>query len=295
MAAVGAIVGPGIALKAFLFTGLAGGVLAILVAVRRRRLAATLAATGHMIAAPADTPEVVRSAGAGSRFTYRSRNRDRQRARGAREMSRGDAENENQRATGAPPERSGAWGPRERGRWGSGGAKPPRSKNDMRRLTRRLIKNERGAALLETAITIPLILLISVAIFEFGRAYQTWQVLTNAAREGARIAILNESHRRSGQECRQQLHVDRAAEHSVARQHVVVDRAPDFIVGRAAEDGDAAPRGRRWSAPATSGRRDRTQDRHRDQQDERNRDAASRRAAPRSFLISLRVGLRMSF
>ena len=49
---------------------------------------------------------------------------------------------------------------------------------------------ERGAALIETAITIPIVLLISVAIFEFGRAYQTWQVLTNAAREGARIAIL---------------------------------------------------------------------------------------------------------
>jgi Flp pilus assembly protein TadG len=55
----------------------------------------------------------------------------------------------------------------------------------------RLIKSERGAALLETAVTIPLILLISVAIFEFGRAYQTWQVLTNAAREGARIAVIN--------------------------------------------------------------------------------------------------------
>lgn len=55
-----------------------------------------------------------------------------------------------------------------------------------------LRKNERGAALIETAITIPIILLISVAIFEFGRAYQTWQVLTNAAREGARVAILTE-------------------------------------------------------------------------------------------------------
>jgi Flp pilus assembly protein TadG len=51
-------------------------------------------------------------------------------------------------------------------------------------------RNQRGAALLETAITLPLILLISVGIFEFGRAYQTWQVLTNAAREGARIACL---------------------------------------------------------------------------------------------------------
>jgi Flp pilus assembly protein TadG len=51
-------------------------------------------------------------------------------------------------------------------------------------------RGERGAALLEAAITVPIILLISVGIFEFGRAYQTWQVLTNAAREGARVAIL---------------------------------------------------------------------------------------------------------
>jgi Flp pilus assembly protein TadG len=55
------------------------------------------------------------------------------------------------------------------------------------------LKNQRGAALLETAITIPLILLVSVSIFEFGRAFQTWQVLTNAAREGARVAVLSDS------------------------------------------------------------------------------------------------------
>ena len=53
-----------------------------------------------------------------------------------------------------------------------------------------LRKNQRGAALIETAFTIPIILLISVGIFEFGRAFQTTQVMTNAAREGARQAIL---------------------------------------------------------------------------------------------------------
>jgi Flp pilus assembly protein TadG len=51
-------------------------------------------------------------------------------------------------------------------------------------------RNQRGAALLETAVTLPMIMLVAVGIFEFGRAYQTWQVLTNAAREGARIAVL---------------------------------------------------------------------------------------------------------
>jgi Flp pilus assembly protein TadG len=60
-----------------------------------------------------------------------------------------------------------------------------------RTLSRR--RGERGAALLEAAITVPIILLIAVGIFEFGRAYQTWQVLTNAAREGARLAVINGS------------------------------------------------------------------------------------------------------
>jgi Flp pilus assembly protein TadG len=55
------------------------------------------------------------------------------------------------------------------------------------------IHSEKGAALIEAAITVPIILLISVGIFEFGRAYQTWQVLTNAAREGARLAVIEGS------------------------------------------------------------------------------------------------------
>ena len=55
-------------------------------------------------------------------------------------------------------------------------------------------RNQRGNALLETSITIPIVLLVCVSIFEFGRAYQTWQVLTNAAREGARVSILPESN-----------------------------------------------------------------------------------------------------
>ena len=59
----------------------------------------------------------------------------------------------------------------------------------MRRICKRL-GGEQGTALLETAMTLPLLLLVSVGIFEFGRAFQTWQVLTNAAREGARLAVM---------------------------------------------------------------------------------------------------------
>ena len=60
----------------------------------------------------------------------------------------------------------------------------------MRPRIRAWLRREEGAALLEMALTLPLLLVVSVSIFEFGRAYQTWQVLTNAAREGARIAVL---------------------------------------------------------------------------------------------------------
>ena len=62
------------------------------------------------------------------------------------------------------------------------------------------VRSARKRASLRTALkrkstsaflmTLPLILLVAVGIFEFGRAYQTTQILTNAAREGARVAIL---------------------------------------------------------------------------------------------------------
>lgn len=55
------------------------------------------------------------------------------------------------------------------------------------------LRSEKGTALLEAAVTIPLLLLVAAGIFEFGRAYQTWQVLTNAAREGARVSVLPSS------------------------------------------------------------------------------------------------------
>lgn len=71
---------------------------------------------------------------------------------------------------------------------GDSGARRTSGARSSRRRSR--LASERGAALLETAITMPLILLVMVGIFEFGRAYQTYQVVTNAAREGARVAVL---------------------------------------------------------------------------------------------------------
>jgi Flp pilus assembly protein TadG len=47
---------------------------------------------------------------------------------------------------------------------------------------------DRGAAAVELAIILPILLLILVGILEFGREYSKYQVLQGAAREGARLA-----------------------------------------------------------------------------------------------------------
>ena len=52
------------------------------------------------------------------------------------------------------------------------------------------LRGQRGQAIIETALTLPIVLVLSISIFEFGRALQVWQLLTNAAREGARVAVL---------------------------------------------------------------------------------------------------------
>jgi Flp pilus assembly protein TadG len=47
---------------------------------------------------------------------------------------------------------------------------------------------ERGAALLELAIVLPLLLVVVAGIVDFGFALQKYEVIANAAREGARLA-----------------------------------------------------------------------------------------------------------
>lgn len=51
---------------------------------------------------------------------------------------------------------------------------------------------ERGAAAVELAIIMPLLLLFIAGIVDFGRYFLTEIQLTNAAREGARVAVIEE-------------------------------------------------------------------------------------------------------
>lgn len=58
--------------------------------------------------------------------------------------------------------------------------------------TRRRRDDRRGQALVEFALVFPIFLLIFIALFDVGRAVFTYNSLTNAAREGARLAIVNQ-------------------------------------------------------------------------------------------------------
>lgn len=48
---------------------------------------------------------------------------------------------------------------------------------------------ERGTTIVEAALVVPILFMFLVGILEFGRAYNEYQVLTNAAREACRYAV----------------------------------------------------------------------------------------------------------
>jgi hypothetical protein len=54
------------------------------------------------------------------------------------------------------------------------------------------LRDAGGQGLVEFALTIPIFLLLLIALFDMGRAVFAYNTLTNAAREGARIAIVNQ-------------------------------------------------------------------------------------------------------
>lgn len=52
------------------------------------------------------------------------------------------------------------------------------------------VSDSRGQALVEFALILPVFLLLVVGMLEFARAWNTYQVMVDAAREGARRAVL---------------------------------------------------------------------------------------------------------
>jgi TadE-like protein len=58
---------------------------------------------------------------------------------------------------------------------------------------RRIVAPRRGQALVEFALALPVLLVIFMGLFDFGRAVFAYNSVSNAAREGARVAIVDQT------------------------------------------------------------------------------------------------------
>lgn len=55
-------------------------------------------------------------------------------------------------------------------------------------------QSREGTALVEMALVLPIFMMVTLGIVEFGRAMMVGQLVTNAAREGARLGIIDGSN-----------------------------------------------------------------------------------------------------
>jgi Flp pilus assembly protein TadG len=60
----------------------------------------------------------------------------------------------------------------------------------MNQKARRRFRSDSGAELIELAIVLPILLIVVAGIIDFGFLFHRYEVITNAAREGARMAVL---------------------------------------------------------------------------------------------------------
>jgi hypothetical protein len=99
---------------------------------------------------------------------------------------------------------------------------------------RKRVRSERGAELIEFALTLPLLLLLVLGIIEFGFLFQEYEVVTNSAREG-RAHGGHDSVRR-------------------LQRRACDDAASDYLTAGGLDLAKATPRHRRASQRAIAGR-----------------------------------------
>ena len=69
-AAAGALLGPAATVQAFLYTAIIGGIIAVVVSIRRRRVGVTIGATANLIAGRAGAVAAIEGRAADNRFAY---------------------------------------------------------------------------------------------------------------------------------------------------------------------------------------------------------------------------------
>lgn len=87
--------------------------------------------------------------------------------------------------------RAASWMFRVFGKTSKRGATLPPATDKLERPCRLFRRNRRATAAVEFAIVAPVFLLLVFGMIEYGRMVMVYQVLTNASREGARVAVLD--------------------------------------------------------------------------------------------------------
>ncbi|MCO5201306.1 MAG: pilus assembly protein [Chloroflexi bacterium] len=67
---------------------------------------------------------------------------------------------------------------------------PAAHRGPFKRLLHRFRQTEAGQSLVEFTMILPIFLVLMFGLVDFGRAFYTWMLVTNAAREGARVAAV---------------------------------------------------------------------------------------------------------
>ncbi|HET9852412.1 MAG TPA: TadE/TadG family type IV pilus assembly protein [Candidatus Limnocylindrales bacterium] len=96
-----------------------------------------------------------------------------------------------------------------------------------RSLLRRRGARSRGQGLVEFALVFPLFILLVMAIADLGLAVFAYNSITNAAREGARLAIVNQDSAKVTERATSQSSVARAPTVTVAFYRAAADGTPD--------------------------------------------------------------------
>ncbi len=93
----------------------------------------------------------------------------------------------------------------------------------LKLIRKRREKGEKGQALVEFALLVPIFLILLFAIVDFGMGFYSWITVTNSAREGARIGAVLASE----QDIKDRVHDTAGLPNEDANMDIVVTNAAD--------------------------------------------------------------------
>ena len=99
-------------------------------------------------------------------------------------------------------------------------------------------KGERGQALAEFALLIPLFLLLLFSIVDFGMGFYSWITVTNSAREGARLGAVHPPLDVAGSPCFGKASLNQCIEDRVRDASDLTNEATKMTVTITGEQGD---------------------------------------------------------